>query len=59
MELEDFRKEINKIDNKLIELLNERGKITQKIGTLKKGLNIEIHQPKREKQIIEQIKTLA
>ena len=56
LELEEFRKEINKIDEKLIELLNERGKIAQKIGDLKKELRIEIHQPERENEIIELIK---
>ncbi len=56
LELEEFRKEIYKIDNKLIELLNERGKIAQKIGDLKKELRIEIHQLKTEKEIIELIK---
>ncbi|MFW9990265.1 MAG: prephenate dehydratase [Candidatus Odinarchaeota archaeon] len=54
--LEDYRKEINEIDNKLIELLNERGSIVQKIGNVKLELRMETHQPKREKEIIERIK---
>ncbi|UCD01909.1 MAG: chorismate mutase, partial [Promethearchaeota archaeon] len=55
-ELEEYRKEINQIDDKLIDLLNERGKIVQKIGNLKEELSMEIDQPKREKEIIERIK---
>ncbi|MFX1363411.1 MAG: prephenate dehydratase [Promethearchaeota archaeon] len=55
-ELENYRKEINNIDNKLIELLNERSKFVQKIGNLKIKLRMDTHQPKREKEIIDRIK---
>ncbi len=55
-EIEIFRKEIDEIDNQIIKLLNTRGEIAKKIGNLKEELSIEIHQPKREKEIIERIK---
>ncbi|MFX0000795.1 MAG: chorismate mutase [Candidatus Hodarchaeota archaeon] len=55
-ELEKLRKDIDKIDNKIIELLGKRGIIAQKIGTLKRRLNKDIFQPQREKEIIEGIK---
>lgn len=55
-ELKDFRIEINTIDNKIIEFLNKRGIIAQKIGNLKKLLKMDVLQPKREIEIIERIK---
>ena len=56
-ELRVYRKEIDKVDNKLIKLLNERGRIVQKIGKIKKQVNLDIYQPEREKKIIERIKS--
>ncbi|MFX1593217.1 MAG: prephenate dehydratase [Promethearchaeota archaeon] len=55
-ELEECRKEIDKIDDKLINLLNDRGILVKKIGIIKKSKEFEIYQPRREKEIIEQIK---
>ncbi|KKM73556.1 hypothetical protein LCGC14_1409260, partial [marine sediment metagenome] len=55
-ELKDFRIEINTIDNNIIEFLNKRGIIAQKIGNLKKLLKIDVLQPKREIEIIDRIK---
>ncbi len=55
-ELEAYRKEIDKIDNKIIELLNKRGIIAQKIGNLKYQMKKDLSQPQREKDIIERIK---
>lgn len=54
--LEELRKEINGIDDNLIELLNKRGEIVKNIGEFKKQLSMEVHQPQREKEVIERIK---
>lgn len=54
--LEELRKEINGIDDNLIELLNNRGEIVKNIGEFKKQLSMEVHQPQREKEVIERIK---
>ena len=58
-ELDDIRKQINEIDDKIIDLLNKRANIVIKIGNLKKSLNLEISQPKREEEIKERIKKKA
>ncbi len=55
-ELEDLRKEINKIDDNIIELLNMRGEIVLRIGDNKKLLDLEVYQPQREKEIINRVK---
>jgi chorismate mutase/prephenate dehydratase len=55
-DLESSRKEIDKIDNKIIDLLNERGTVVQEICNLKRQLNKDVYQPQREKDIIERIK---
>ncbi|MFX1409534.1 MAG: prephenate dehydratase [Promethearchaeota archaeon] len=58
-QLEEFRKIIDEIDNKIIELLNKRGIVVLKIGEIKKLLNLEVYQPQREKDIIEKLKSLS
>lgn len=55
-ELDGFRNDISQIDNEILELLNKRGDIAQKIGEIKKLLKLEVYQPHREKEIIARIK---
>jgi len=54
--LDEYRKEIDKIDDDLVDLLNKRGNAVLNIGNLKKSINLEIEQPIREKDLIERIK---
>lgn len=54
-ELEGCRKNIDKIDTKMIKLLNKRGKLVQNIGKIKKKLNMDISQLERERQVIERM----
>jgi chorismate mutase-like protein len=55
-ELENRRKKIDTIDQKLLSLLNQRVRIAQKIGKLKKGMGKKIHDPGREKKVLERLK---
>lgn len=56
MNIENLREEIDQIDNELIELLNKRYVLTDKIGKLKKELKIqEVEDKAREKKIYEKI----
>ena len=54
--IEKFRKKIDKIDDKITDLLNTRAKIVIEIGILKKKLNMDVIQPNREKEILERLK---
>lgn len=51
-----LRKKVDEIDNKVINLLNDRGKIVHEIGIIKKKINLSIFQPEREKEIIQRMK---
>ena len=51
----DWRKRIDGIDEKLLELLNERARCAIEIGKLKVKKGIEIYDPLREKDIISRI----
>jgi len=55
-ELKELRKGIEEVDDKIVELFNKRGNYAITIGNLKKNLKLEIHQPKREEEVINRIK---
>jgi chorismate mutase len=42
--LEDYRNQLSHLDNKIIDLLNQRALISKEIGILKVNNNIEIYQ---------------
>jgi chorismate mutase-like protein len=56
MSIEDWRRKIDEIDTKLVELLNERLKCAIQIGKLKHDLNLRVYDPDREREILRRIK---
>jgi chorismate mutase len=58
-EMGQYRALINDIDSHLIDLLAQRMKVSEKIGTVKKQNNLAIFQPDRWKQIAEYSKAKA
>lgn len=55
MTLDEVRKEIDKIDDDLLQLLNKRMHWVQKVGEIKNKSKEIIYRPEREKQIIERL----
>ena len=55
--LSDYRKEIDRIDDEILRLLNERSKSVIEIGKLKKQQDADahLHTPAREAEIIERL----
>ena len=53
IELELMRIKIDEIDDKLLALFKERLKVSKKIGLLKKKYKMEIFDPQREEEIID------
>ena len=53
IELELMRKKIDEIDDKLLALFKERLEVSKKIGLLKKKYKMEIFDPQREQEIID------
>ncbi len=50
-ELKKLRKEIDLIDSKIVELLNERGKVALKVGHVKSSNNKAYYNPAREGEV--------
>lgn len=53
MTIDDYRKEINRLDNELLRIFNERASLALKIGEIKKEMNIPVYDPAREKRIFD------
>ncbi len=55
MKIEDWRRKINEIDRKLVELLNERSRCAVEIGRLKRAASLPLYQPEREQEVLESV----
>jgi len=53
MNLSDWRRRIDELDKKLVELLNERSQCALEIGKLKQEQHLPLYQPDREKEVLE------
>src|SRR5947199_1955830 len=49
MDIEDWRKKIDDLDRKLVELLSERARAAVAIGKLKRNTSMPIYEPDRER----------
>jgi chorismate mutase-like protein len=58
-DLDDLRKNIDRVDEVLVRLLNERARCACEIGRLKKELGVEVYQPDREKQVLDHVRGVA
>ena len=56
--LDVYRKQIDSIDNKILELLNQRMKSVEAIGIAKQTTGTSIYRPEREKEILDRLKGL-
>lgn len=54
--LNNLRIEIDELDNKIRELLLKRMEVSVQVGMIKKELNLDVLNLKREEEIIENIK---
>ena len=55
MDIADWRKQIDELDRRLVELLNQRAHAAQEIGKLKRNTRMPIYEPDREKIIFENV----
>ena len=53
--LEDFRVSIDAVDRRIVDLLNERTRVVEEIGRVKRHSDLPIYEPKREEQVFENI----
>lgn len=59
MKLEELRRDIDKIDQELVQLFHTRFKIVEEIAKLKGELEVSIEDNAREKEVVENYKKAA
>ena len=57
MNISEWRRRMDEIDKKLVELLNERCRCALQIGHLKQQANIPLYQPAREREVLANAET--
>jgi chorismate mutase len=56
MDIADWRKQIDELDIRLVELLNRRAQAAREIGKLKRNTSMPIYEPDRERIIFENVR---
>ena len=57
--LDDLRQDIDRVDEVIVRLLNERARMACDIGRIKKEQGVEVYQPDREKQVLAHVRDLG
>ncbi|MEE8201614.1 MAG: chorismate mutase [Candidatus Acidoferrales bacterium] len=58
MDIKDWRKRIDELDEQLVKLLNERSRCAAEAGKLKRQAGQAVYQPEREREILERVQRM-
>ena len=58
MDIADWRKKIDELDRRLVELLNQRAQAAHEIGKLKRNVGMPIYEPEREQAVFGNVRKL-
>jgi chorismate mutase len=56
MDINEIRNEIDRLDDELLRIFNERAILALKIGEIKKQSGLPVYDPEREKKIFQRMK---
>jgi chorismate mutase-like protein len=56
MDISDWRKKIDELDRKLVELLSQRAQAAHEIGKLKRDAGMPIYEPDRERAVFDNVR---
>lgn len=59
MDISDWRKRIDRLDARLVRLLNERARTSAIIARLKRKKKLPLYHPKREREILSRVQRLS
>jgi len=58
MDIVDWRKKIDELDRRLVEMLNQRAQAAHEIGKLKRNVGMPIYEPDREQAVFGNVRKL-
>ena len=56
MDIADWRKKIDDLDRRLVELLSERAQVAHEIGRMKRAQELPIYEPDRERVVFDNVR---
>ena len=57
--LETCRQQIDSLDQRIVELVQERARVVEEVGNIKREAHLPVTVPSREQQVIEKVQGLA
>jgi chorismate mutase-like protein len=58
MDIADWRKKIDELDRRLVELLSQRAQAAQEIGRLKRNTSLPVYEPEREHAVFSNVQQI-
>jgi chorismate mutase len=58
MDIADWRRQIDEVDRRIVELLSERAHAALEIGKLKRSTSLPVYEPNRERVIFENVRAV-
>lgn len=58
MDIEDWRKKIDAMDEQLVDLISKRAAAAKAIGELKRGSTLPVYEPQREREVLDHVRRL-
>src|SRR5947209_20202625 len=58
MDIADWRRQIDEIDRKLVDLISQRARAAHEIGKLKRDIGMPIYEPDRERAVFENARSV-
>jgi chorismate mutase len=58
MEIEDWRKKIDELDEQIVALISERAAAAKAIGLLKRDGSLPVYEPKREQHVFAHVQAV-
>jgi chorismate mutase len=56
MDISDWRRKIDDLDEQVVALISKRAEAAQAIGELKHNTNLPIYEPRREQEVFEHVR---
>jgi len=56
MEISDWRREIDELDEQIVRIINQRAEAAQAIGLIKQKTTMPVYEPQREKDVFEHVR---
>jgi chorismate mutase len=58
VELEDWRKKIDELDEQIVQMISQRAEAAKAIGEIKKKTDLPVYEPGRERTVFEHVKAI-